>query len=37
MHGMKISELAARSGVPATTLRFYEAEGLLPAERAGNG
>ena len=34
---MTISELAARSGVPATTLRFYEAEGLLPAARAANG
>jgi len=34
---MKISELAARTGVPTSTLRYYEAEGLLPAERAGNG
>lgn len=34
---MKISELSARAGVPASTLRFYETEGLLPAERAANG
>lgn len=34
---MRISELSARTGVPASTLRFYEAEGLLPAERAENG
>ena len=37
MDGMRISELSARSGVPASTLRYYEAEGLLPAARAGNG
>lgn len=37
MSGMRISELAARSGVPASTLRYYEAEGLLPAARAANG
>lgn len=34
---MKISELSARTGVPASTLRFYETEGLLPADRAENG
>ncbi|RBY81784.1 MerR family transcriptional regulator [Geodermatophilus sp. TF02-6] len=34
---MRISELAARSGVPATTLRFYEQEGLLPADRSPAG
>ncbi len=34
---MRISELSARTGVPASTLRFYEAEGLLPADRAENG
>ncbi|SDR85114.1 MerR family transcriptional regulator [Microlunatus soli] len=37
MDGMRISQLAARSGVPVSTLRYYEAEGLLPASRAGNG
>lgn len=37
MDGMRISELSARSGVPASTLRYYEDEGLLPADRAGNG
>lgn len=34
---MRISQLAARSGVPVSTLRYYEAEGLLPATRADNG
>lgn len=28
---MRISQLAERTGVPATTLRFYESLGLLPA------
>lgn len=37
MDGMRISQLAARSGVPVSTLRFYESEGLLPAGRAENG
>jgi DNA-binding transcriptional MerR regulator len=37
MDGMTISELSARSGVPTSTLRYYEAEGLLPAGRASNG
>jgi DNA-binding transcriptional MerR regulator len=37
MTGMKISELAARTGMAASTLRYYEAEGLLPADRAPNG
>jgi DNA-binding transcriptional MerR regulator len=31
------SPVAGRSGVPATTLRFYETAGLLPAERAASG
>jgi DNA-binding transcriptional MerR regulator len=31
MGGYRISELAERSGFPASTLRFYEQEGLLPA------
>jgi MerR family transcriptional regulator, copper efflux regulator len=37
MDGMTISELSARSGVPASTLRYYETERLLPAGRASNG
>ena len=34
---MRISQLAGVSGVPASTLRFYDAAGLLPAERAESG
>lgn len=34
---VRISEIARRSGVPATTLRFYEAEGLIAAGRGVNG
>src|ERR1044072_6082575 len=34
---MRISELADRSGVPATTLRFYESSGLLDADRTSGG
>ena len=35
---MKIGELAERSGIPASTIRYYEKEGLLPkAQRGGNG
>lgn len=30
MDTLSIGELATRSGVPATTIRFYEAEGLMP-------
>lgn len=37
MDGYRISQLAERSGVPATTLRFYETAGLLPAERTAAG
>ncbi|MFF9896399.1 MerR family transcriptional regulator [Streptomyces longispororuber] len=37
MTAMRISRLAARSGVPATTLRFYESAGLLPAGRTPAG
>lgn len=37
MPDLRISELAASSGVPATTLRYYETEGILPAERSANG
>ncbi|MER7911977.1 MerR family transcriptional regulator [Streptomyces sp. NPDC096068] len=34
---MRISQLAERTGVPATTLRFYEGAGLLPADRSPSG
>ncbi|MFJ8858986.1 MerR family transcriptional regulator [Streptomyces sp. NPDC102451] len=34
---MRISQLADRCGVPATTLRFYEGAGLLPADRTASG
>jgi MerR family transcriptional regulator, copper efflux regulator len=34
---MLISELAARSGVPVTTLRFYGDAALLPAGRTASG
>jgi MerR family transcriptional regulator, copper efflux regulator len=37
MSGLRISQLAERSGVPATTLRFYETVGLLPADRTPAG
>ncbi|MET7640487.1 MerR family transcriptional regulator [Streptomyces sp. NPDC005438] len=37
MGRMRISQLAARCGLPATTLRFYEGAGLLPAERTPAG
>ncbi|WP_256256151.1 MerR family DNA-binding transcriptional regulator [Streptomyces sp. MUSC 14] len=37
MTALRISQLAARSGVPATTLRFYEGAGLLPADRTPSG
>lgn len=37
MTTMRISQLAERSGVPASTLRFYESSGLLPAERSDSG
>ncbi|MFD5569482.1 MerR family DNA-binding transcriptional regulator [Streptomyces cadmiisoli] len=32
----RISQLAGRCGVPATTLRFCESAGLLPAERTAS-
>lgn len=32
-----IGELAARSGTAASALRFYEAQGLIHAERSGGG
>lgn len=34
---LRISRLAEYSGVPATTPRFYESEGLLPAGRTPSG
>lgn len=34
---MRISQLAERTGTPATTLRFYETAGLLPAQRTPGG
>ncbi|NKZ07841.1 MerR family transcriptional regulator [Actinomadura latina] len=37
MTTMLISQLAERSGVPATTLRYYESAGLLTADRSPSG
>ncbi|SOD61733.1 DNA-binding transcriptional regulator, MerR family [Streptomyces zhaozhouensis] len=37
MDTMRISQLATRTGVPATTLRYYESAGLLPAGRTPGG
>jgi MerR family transcriptional regulator, copper efflux regulator len=38
MKGLRVAELAARAGVAASTVRFYERAGLLsPARRAVNG
>lgn len=34
---MKIGELAARTGVPARMLRYYEAQGLIQPVRLQNG
>ncbi|TDQ50293.1 DNA-binding transcriptional MerR regulator [Actinorugispora endophytica] len=34
---MRVSELAERSGVAASTLRYYEDRGLLPAQRSQAG
>ena len=34
---MTISEVARRSGVAASALRFYEERGLITSERAGSG
>jgi DNA-binding transcriptional MerR regulator len=37
MASYRISQLAGIAGVPATTLRFYESAGLLPARRTAAG
>lgn len=34
---MKIGELATRSGLAASRIRFYEASGLISAQRQANG
>ena len=35
---MKIGELAQRAGIPPSTIRYYEKEGLLPkVQRGANG
>ncbi|HEX2132141.1 MAG TPA: MerR family transcriptional regulator [Actinophytocola sp.] len=34
---MRIGELARRAGTTTRALRFYEAQGLLPAARSANG
>ena len=34
---MRISELSARTGVSARSLRYYEQQGLIAAERRPNG
>src|ERR1700750_1862296 len=34
---MTIGDVARRSGVAATALRFYEDKGLITSERAGSG
>lgn len=34
---MRIGELAQRTGTTTRALRFYEAQGLLPAARSANG
>jgi len=38
MTGLHISEVAERTGLPASTIRYYESAGLIaPAERGANG
>jgi DNA-binding transcriptional MerR regulator len=34
---MRIQELAVRAGITTRTLRYYEAQGLLPVGRSANG
>lgn len=36
-HILTIGEVARRSGVAASALRFYEERGLIPSRRAGSG
>jgi MerR family redox-sensitive transcriptional activator SoxR len=36
-HLLTIGEVAKRSGVAASALRFYEQQGLIESERAGSG
>lgn len=38
MTGLRISEVAQRTGLPASTIRYYESAGLIePAARGSNG
>ena len=38
MGGLRISQVAEQTGLPASTIRYYEAAGLIePAERGSNG
>ena len=37
MDGLKVSQLAEHAGVPATTLRYYEQQGLLTSTRSTGG
>ncbi|MEJ2863747.1 MerR family transcriptional regulator [Actinomycetospora flava] len=37
MDGWRVSELADRAGVPASTVRYDDTEGLLPARRSASG
>ncbi len=37
MDRYRISQVAERTGMPATTLRYYESRGLLPARRTRSG
>ena len=36
-HELSVGQLAARSGVAVSALHFYEAQGLISAERRANG
>jgi DNA-binding transcriptional MerR regulator len=36
-HGLRIGEVSRRSGVSQRSLRYYEQQGLISTERAGNG